>query len=335
MIRLLRDKINNLFRQRFERWLNKRIPIKQKQLLTSKNIFIFPTKFGFLYLFFILLLFLLATNYQNNLILFLSYVLASLFVSAMLHCFFNLCGLGIKASGEYGGYVNETINIPVTLITDKKHLSLCLFLPEQNKISIKQTDNESHCTEVLLPIMLQTRGVSDLERIVISSEYALGLFRCWSKLAFPVSLTVYPHPITFKKNSLIEPIHTTNDVSNENSYHSNMETGIDEYIDLARYRQGESLAKVSWKHVAKGQGWLSRQYGEALGETVYLSLHQMPSKNIEKQLSMLCFAILDCAQQGDEYGVLLGDKRISPNSGQHHLLMCLTALATFNTKGAI
>jgi len=332
LFHFLRSKIFNFVSQRFERWLNKRVPVDQKQQLTSKNIFIFPSKFGFLYLFFILLLFLLATNYQNNLILFLSYVLASLFVTAMLQCFFNLCDLGVGASGEFSGYVNDTINIPVTFSTEKKHLSLTLFFPGQHKISIKQTGHENNTSEVLLPIVLKSRGISGLERMTIRTEYALGLFQCWSKLAFPVSLTVYPQPKAFKQKALPESHQTANEELNENSHHSKMQMGMDDYIDLARYLPGESLAKVSWKHVAKGQGWLSRQYGQTESKTVYLSLLEMPSQNIEEKLSMLCFAIIECDQQGDEYGVLLKDKRITPSRGHSHLLICLTALASFNEK---
>ena len=60
-------------------WLNKRIPAATRFSLNHKNIFIFPSRFGGLYLFLCLGLFILGTNYQNNLMILLCYFLVSLF----------------------------------------------------------------------------------------------------------------------------------------------------------------------------------------------------------------------------------------------------------------
>ena len=63
------------FKNNFNRWLAKRIPSQKEHRLNSSNILIYPTRFGLGYLAIVMLIFLLGTNYQNNIILLLSYLM--------------------------------------------------------------------------------------------------------------------------------------------------------------------------------------------------------------------------------------------------------------------
>jgi hypothetical protein len=58
-------------------WLKKRIPAGEEQALSHEKIFIFPSRFGFWFLILAALLFVLGTNYQNNLMRLLCTFLAS------------------------------------------------------------------------------------------------------------------------------------------------------------------------------------------------------------------------------------------------------------------
>ena len=69
-----------LAQQYIRKWLDKRIPAANEFQLSHRSIFIFPAKFGALFLALCALLFLLGTNYQNNLMLLLCYFLVALFL---------------------------------------------------------------------------------------------------------------------------------------------------------------------------------------------------------------------------------------------------------------
>ena len=69
MMKKIKEKINARLKISFDRWLKRRMPAASVQKLSSKNIFIFPTKFGFIYLLFILLLFLFVKMYVFCLLL--------------------------------------------------------------------------------------------------------------------------------------------------------------------------------------------------------------------------------------------------------------------------
>ena len=62
----------------YERWLTRRLPAARQIVLNQKRIFIFPTGYGFFYLLVAGLLFIGGINYENNLILALSFLMAKI-----------------------------------------------------------------------------------------------------------------------------------------------------------------------------------------------------------------------------------------------------------------
>ncbi len=79
------------------KWLAARMPPAPTHRLSHGNIFIFPGVFGLFYLLMTLCLFLLAINYQNNLLLFLCQFLLSLILIALFTAYKNVAGMQITA----------------------------------------------------------------------------------------------------------------------------------------------------------------------------------------------------------------------------------------------
>ena len=80
----------------WNKWLNKRIPAATQHHLNHQNIFIFPAKFGLLFLSLCVLLFLLGTNYQNNLMLLLCYFLLAIFLVNLLASYINFARIDLQ-----------------------------------------------------------------------------------------------------------------------------------------------------------------------------------------------------------------------------------------------
>lgn len=99
----------------WNRWLNKRIPAATQHHLNHHNIFIFPAKFGLLFLSLCLLLFLLGTNYQNNLMLLLCYFLLALFLVNLLASYINFARIDLQIGKCPEVFVGDNLNIPLWL----------------------------------------------------------------------------------------------------------------------------------------------------------------------------------------------------------------------------
>ena len=77
---------------RFQQWLRERIPPTSHITLSQKNIFIFPTRTGFVFAGLLVLLILGAINYQASLVYAMAFLLGSLFLVTILYTFRNLSG---------------------------------------------------------------------------------------------------------------------------------------------------------------------------------------------------------------------------------------------------
>lgn len=349
--------IRTFISKRVDRWLSKRVPSNVEHKLTSRNIFIMPTRFGFTYLFFDILLFLLGTNYQNNTILLLSFLLASLFITVMMHSFYNFSQLAFSSSAIQYTFAKQQAYFPITIKAQKLHYDLNFLFPAQHlpintksrkaKLSQKERsitveECEIGDSQVLIPYLASKRGVVNLGRVKIFSEYSLGLFITWAMLDFSHQLVVFPQ----QKKLNNSPNYLSNlegdDEQNPNTF-NRTSAGTDDFSELKNFITGESQARVAWKQLARGQGKLSKHYESQQGSLRWLKLSNMPSYDIETKLSYLSYLIVEYSKSGLDYGLFLdvptatektnGAIKIMPNSGYQHQQACLIALANFNTRG--
>lgn len=319
----------------FQHWLVKRVPKKQRQILSRRNIFIFPSQFGFAYLFFVLLLFILGTNYQNNLIILLSYLLASVFITAMLQSFNNLSGLTISVTSQkLRGFSGTSLPVPITLSTNKARMAYQLYFQfkrgqSDNVISQNDFSSTQNC---LIPVMLEKRGLLSLPRLTLQSYYGFGLFRCWTSVDLNISVLVYPKPerpaqINIEQFLSANEETVSDDISNEML---TIKNGVDEFNELIPYQQGESLAKVAWKQVARGQGWYTKNYAHLINNTPnWLSLDALPKAPIEQQLRWLSYLIVELQKRDQEFGLVLSKTTIAPDRGLAHCHLCLKEIALY------
>ncbi|MCW8866582.1 MAG: DUF58 domain-containing protein [Colwellia sp.] len=327
VVNYLKSTINN----RFDTWLKRRVPSRFHHKLSRRNIFIMPTKFGFAYLFFVFLLFLLATNYQNNIIMLMSYLLASFFITVMMHSFYNFSGLEFTSPAKHAGFAKQSISLPISIIAKRPHFDLTISFAKQvgkqQFIHLKQC--KVGCTEVSLPFIAEHRGVIEPGRIKISSEYAFGLFISWAVLDFSHQFTIYPQPKKVRTNQY----RSADQSDNSGSSYSNQSAGSDDFSELKDYVIGESRARTAWKQFARGQGRYTKHYQNQQGSLHWLKLGDMPTNNLEEQLSFLCYLVLEYSNKEQNFGLDLtqrGDttiNTISPNTGQEHQKLCLSALA--------
>ncbi|WP_170246305.1 DUF58 domain-containing protein [Colwellia hornerae] len=313
---------NRFINRRFNRWLKRRIPPASEHKLSNRNIFIMPTRFGFVYLIFVVLLFLLATNYQNNVIMLLSYLMASVFITTMMQSFFNLSGIVLSADKTAQGHAKANIAFPIKISSANKRFAVNFGFDDQTVFHLAQSETKEQT--VYVRCSYQTRGVYTPGRLKVSSEFSLGLFISWTRIDFDQQCTVYPQAISLS--------HRQSDLSDseqDNLFLAKSKPGVDDFFELKAYLPGEPLSRIAWKQYARGQGRLTKHYHQQQGTRCWLKLNDMPNHGLEKQLEYLCFLVSEYHRSEQVFGLDLATEKIQPGQGELHCKQCLMALAIY------
>jgi uncharacterized protein (DUF58 family) len=338
----------------WNKWLNKRIPAAPHHHLNHHNIFIFPAKFGLMFLSLCVLLFLLGTNYQNNLMLLLCYFLLAIFLVNLLASYINFARIDLQIGKCPEVFVGDNLHIPLWLNANndgaypvngllhfKFQAKKDQYYPQNSLV-----DADAFTNPINLSHKCQKRGKLILSRVTVESFYPLGLYRCWTHLAFTHQITVFPKPLPCDIQLYVSEHNSakkSGDIANEQSGHN-------DFSHLKAYQIGEPLNHIAWKQLAKGRGMVSKQFcsiGNHIGwlkisaeyrnKTVShckMELGEDLYKNsLDKELGELCYQVIELSRTQRTFGLDLGAQCIAPNSGTGHRLTCLHALAYFSEGG--
>ncbi|WP_153913692.1 DUF58 domain-containing protein [Shewanella sp. TC10] len=315
-------------KQRWGLWLNKRIPPNNQVTLTHKSIFILPSGFGLAWFVLICVLYLFGTNYQNNLVIGLSLLLASVLHTCIIYSYKNLAGLTLTSQIPPETHANQNIAFPVSLSSKinknnshTSHQQICLNFAEQRHIRLTEVDDSTNATIAFSP---QARGQFNPGRIQVSSNFPLGLFRTWSYVDLDINHIIYAEPLNTQVSL------TSLDDDNTSEFdHGKLQPGVDDYKGLKTYVEGESLKQVAWKQWAQGRGMLTKEFAQPEGKPVWLSLDDTQGTNIEQKLSKLAWQVNTLSQAQQVFGLALHKHVIEQDSGEAHRKQCQQLIALY------
>jgi len=314
--------IRQRFRSRFREWVNRRIPPARAVTLDQKRIFIFPSKVGFFFGLCLLVMLMAAINFQNNLSYALTFLLATLFIIATLHTFANLSGLTIRALRAQPAFPGQQSEFDVQIERGKQrdHFALHLKWPDSTEGLVNLVGVDK--VRVQLHTAVGKRGWYSPGRLLLESTYPLGLLRCWTWVDLDLRALVYPQPrssaelpglATDKPDGASVPV-----------------MGSDDFYGFRDYRHGDSLRRIHWKGLARGQGVQSKQYAAYADRSVWLDWEMFPGLGSEQRLSHLCYWALEFDSRNEEYGLRLPGIVIDPGSGEKHRELVLKELALYD-----
>lgn len=312
----------------FSNWAAKRNSLSASQVLKQRNLFIFPTKLGGYYLMLITLIWLLGTNYENNAILALSYLLLSIFIICIFHCFFNMQGLVVESTQPKIVQSGETADIELIFKASKatSHHSIqaCWRGDQDHHLIwhdlVKQT--------LTLPLATSQRGLLRAPTLLLASVYPFGLIRCWSYLAMHSYAIVYPKPIDIEQP---QRTHRRTQQNNLQNSHQVLQ-GEQEFHSLDLYRQGEPLSQIAWKQYARTNVLYKKNSVENASSAEHHQLRwdDYPGVDVELRLAYLCHQALALHRQQLAYSLVLPNESLAQNSGDSHLQQVLQVLALFD-----
>ncbi len=313
--------------KRLETWLNRRIPSDREFKLDMSNIFIFPSRFGFWFLTMAAILFILGTNYRNNLMLLLSFFLVSVFLVTLMGSFANFAKLEIHLGKVKPVFLGEEANIPFWIgnkkskDSDPSNIEGKIHLRFWQSHRVTSIDLSTAGNPTTIPIETRKRGKLSVPRLTIESFYPLGLYRCWTHLQFDAEILVYPKPLACNLVWQFEP--DAGDNENTGQY-----TGVEEDFDsLKTYQVGEPMHRIAWKQVARGREWVSKKFSGASSSSHWLDVKQFEHLAWETAISHLAYQVIHAHKQKKIYGLRIMGQSIAPGHGEVHMENCLTCLA--------
>jgi len=307
-------------------------------VLDRHQIYILPTRSGFLFAFILLIMLIAAMNYNNSMAYLVTFWLGSMALVSTLHTQRTLLGLRIEIGKVAPVFAGETAQFELWLNNYGQPARHALvWRPSRKKFSWWPPTIETATeltTEIpanqrislIIPIATMQRGPLFLGPLTVTTRFPLGLFQAWSHVHLAISTLVYPQPIGHQ----ILP--TSQNSENAGEGHPQWGGGED-FIGHRNYQRGDSPRQVDWKAVAREQPWLIKQFGGMGVARVWLSWENVNHYNdLELALAQLCLWILVAESQGAQYGLEIPGTTLEPDTGEYHRERCLRALTLYGNS---
>ena len=313
-------------RQRlYHRWLERRLPRVAEITLNRKSIFTFPSTTGLMFILFLLLLWLLAVNYENNVVFAFGALLGAALIVSIFHGYANLAGLAVRIVAIESGFPGDRVRVDIEIRqSGKRHRDdIWVKFPDTLPERVVLHDGEASAV-VSLFVRARRRGWLQTGRLTLESVYPLGLIRVWTHILLAGRGVVYPRPVAGA------PRGSGTGGGDENR--ASERPGSEDFSDLKAYRQGEPVNRIAWKQVARGQGVYSKHFVDPVADPRWLDWQDYPGMDREARLSRLCHDLLAVSRSGRPFGLRLPGQESVLGQGDQHRDRLLKMLALFEVE---
>jgi uncharacterized protein (DUF58 family) len=319
--------LRRALRARTAAWVRRRQGEDQLPVtLERRRLYILPTRGGMAFAALIFVMLLAGLNYRNSLALFLTFLLAAFALVAMQLCHRNLQGITVIALHAPAVFAQRPASLFVTLGNSAAVPRLRLEAALEGTVVAVTDVPAGMRSRLAVPLPGRARGVFRLERVRIATAHPFGLFRAWTWVHTSLERVVYPAPL----GSLPMPPENVGKPGNRPGGGS----GLDEWLGLRPFRDGDSPRQVDWKAYAREAPLLVKMY-QPLGSDVKLfDFDSLPHPDVEARLSQLARWLVDAEAHGERYGLTLPAARVPANHGPEHRHDCLVRLARFGAAAA-
>jgi len=167
-----------------------------------------------------------------------------------------------------------------------------------------------------------SRGRQRIDRLQISCDAPLGLFRAWTWLHLPLEALIYPAPIRLR------PLPPAVGLPQPSERERRL-SGDEEWAWLRPYRDSDPLRRVAWKAYARGAPLMVAHYDAPAGAQRVLGLDTLHDLPLERALSQIADWVLECERRGESYALDLRQRAVAAGHGLAQRRHCLEALALY------
>ena len=317
-------------RRRLRAWWQSRHPRTDTWTLTQRNIYILPTRAGFVFAAVLLVMLLAAINYQLSLGYVLTFLLAGAgFVS--MHLTHNtLRGLTLHLKPPQPGFAGQALPLEVVLTSPARL---------QHGVGLGfQADEDDHARAAAdvfvdvpaggqasahLAFVPPRRGLHDVPALRAETRYPFGLFRAWTVWRPAARVLAWPIP-----EQPVAPLPAVPASAGEAAQRKASDSG--EFEGVRAYRRGDALKQVVWKKAARTGELVSRDASSALQQELWLDWQLTQLSGTEARLSRLAAWVLAAEAAGVSHGLRLPGVEIAPGSGAAQQRRSLDALGRWS-----
>jgi uncharacterized protein (DUF58 family) len=320
----------NIFRI-FKNFVARRAQPSAAHELTQKNIYIFPSGQGAVFLTMLLLMLVTAINYQSSLIYLFVFILFAVFSLSIWLCFFNLQGVRLRADNCAPLEAGKPLHLTISLFdSGKDRWGIRAILDEDGADALRKnrsaefvwfpnpTPDKAYDARIQLVGRTYARGVYALPGIKFETFFPFGLVRAWTWLWFDAPVVVYPSPLS---PPVDQAMHASEQAKEKRTKGSDPD-------DSRRFHEGDSLRRVMWRHYAL-RDELRVQDSEWQGSNnTALRWETYSGFGLELALSYLCFDVFELANENATFSLSMPNGEVALGVGTQHLEQCLLLLAS-------
>jgi len=287
--------------------------------LSHRRVYILPTRAGLAFAVSLLLMLIGSINYQLSLGYMMTFLLAGTATVAMLHTYRNLVHVRIEAGKVEDAFAGDEAYFHLHLHNPGHYERIALEVVGGRRIvhcDVPPRDS----TEVRIALPSERRGWLALPRLVVRTQYPLGLYSAWSYAHLDMRALIYPRP---DRSQLPPP-----EIAATPGSAAQSGPGSDDFHGLRGYHAGDSLRHIAWKAAAHSDTLLTKLFTGHGAAELWLDYDALPAgMDREARLSRLTRGVLLAAEAGANYGLRLPHRISEAAAGEAHRDECLRALA--------
>ena len=308
------------FRGLFTELIQRRGPTRPPMMIGYRQIFILPTRFGWAMGVLLSAMLVGSLNFNNNLGLFTTFLVAGIGLLAMHAAHRNLDGLKIQSTSARPVFAGDPLELAIAVREEigRRRSGLVAECGEAPQPS-NGADIASYATEaVVLQLPTRRRGWMELPRIRLRTRFPIGWFEAWTWFWPEQRARIWPRPA-------VEAPPLSASGSNDSPQQAGDES--DEFHGLRDWREGDPLHRIAWKASQRHQNLLARQFTRPAREQIVLRLTDAPAADHEGRIAVVARWVLEAEHRGLVYALDLGTIVIPAGCGVEHRNRCLDALA--------
>jgi uncharacterized protein (DUF58 family) len=295
--------------------------------LRQGRIYILPTLPGLAFAGVLVIMLIASINYGISLGYAFTFLLGGIGIASALFAFRNLFRLSIrygKAEPAFSGG-NVVFHLLIDNFEQRRRPALCLI--GNGKQGETRFDLlPGVCSEILLALPAERRGVLPMGRTVIETRWPLGLVRAWSVIVPNMEALVFPKP------EASPPVPESFPGSRSVDW-GNQRTGSEDFASLRAYQDTDSPRHLAWKVYARTGEMMTKEFSASTGDELFFNWDELPADlHEEARLSRLTAWLLRAEQVRNRYALRLPGREFPSSRGEAHLYRCLGALALYGTR---
>ncbi|MGJ7579529.1 DUF58 domain-containing protein [Variovorax sp. RHLX14] len=316
-------------RRRLDSWFLSRRPPSDTLELTQRNVYIVPSRAGWMLGATLLVLLVASINYQLNLGYLLTFLLAGCVAVGMHVGHATLRGLTLHLMPPEAQHAGSAAMLRVVLHNARRSVRFGIGLSVRGSGQWAWSDVPAQGSEsVAVAFLPERRGLHPVPPLTAETRFPLGTFRIWTVWKPAAQLLVYPAP-----EASPPPLPVGEALSGDAAAAASRTSLAGEYDGVRAYRRGDPLKLVVWKKAARAQAagsseLVSRDTQHAQRDELWLDARDANLPDAEARISRLCAWVLMADRLGLDYGLRIGGRTLKPSQGEAHRRACLEALAT-------